>query len=61
MKIFNYLKWVFAIALAVWCWLYIASRREQRLQEEQRTYTEQECEAMEEMVELTNEMIQRYE
>lgn len=61
MKMFKYLKWAFAIALAVWCWLYIASRREQRIKEEQRTYTEQECEDMESMVELTNEMIQRYE
>ena len=60
-KTINIIKTTIILALIVAGWLYIANRREKRIQEEQRTMTEQECENMEKMVEITNEMIQRYE
>ena len=60
-KTINIIKTTIILALIVSGWLYIANRREKRIQEEQRIMTEQQCEDMEKMVEMTNEMINSYE
>lgn len=60
-RLLKYLKIAIVLTVGIAFWLIITTRHRQRVLEEHKVYTIEELEAQEELVKMTNEMINNFE